>query len=222
MESSGSEDEEDEEEDDNSSDEEAIVTTGVQPKRGILDSETEPSDQEFEGVDLDESSSVGLPDNLEEQPQDEEPIDPTARLALVNMDWDNMRAIDIFTAFSSILTSAQKQVDRKASSSASSAPDGKLINVRIYPSEFGKERIAQEEKMGPLVEARHENQSIEQLNNVTDLSSGHGSRRQTHNANSHEDSQDGEELNDDGTNMDKLRTYQLERLRSVWSSLNRC
>jgi NUC153 domain len=56
----------------------------------------------------------------------------SSRIAVVNLDWDNIRAIDLLAVFSSFLVSG-----------------GRLLKVSIYPSEFGKEFMEREETEGP-------------------------------------------------------------------------
>lgn len=56
----------------------------------------------------------------------------TKRLAVCNMDWDRVRAVDLMVLFSSFLP-----------------PGGAVLSVKIYPSEFGKERMKEEELNGP-------------------------------------------------------------------------
>lgn len=56
----------------------------------------------------------------------------TKRLAVCNMDWDRVRAVDLMVLFSSFLP-----------------PGGAVLSVKIYPSEFGKERMKEEELHGP-------------------------------------------------------------------------
>jgi NUC153 domain len=58
--------------------------------------------------------------------------DVSSRVAVVNLDWDNIRAADLMAVFSSFLPSG-----------------GRLLKVSIYPSQFGKERMAREETEGP-------------------------------------------------------------------------
>ena len=58
--------------------------------------------------------------------------DATKRLALVNMDWDNVRAVNLYVLLSSFCPTG-----------------GSVKLVTVYPSEFGKERLEHEEKYGP-------------------------------------------------------------------------
>uniref|UniRef100_A0A2M4AHI2 Putative esf1 n=1 Tax=Anopheles triannulatus TaxID=58253 RepID=A0A2M4AHI2_9DIPT len=58
--------------------------------------------------------------------------DSTNRLAVCHMDWDRIRAVDIMVLLSSFLP-----------------PGCSIKSVKIYPSEFGKERMQEEEERGP-------------------------------------------------------------------------
>jgi len=57
------------------------------------------------------------------------------RIAVVNMDWDNIRAADIFAAARSFVSEG-----------------GQVESVVVYPSEFGRERMEREELEGPPAE----------------------------------------------------------------------
>ncbi|XP_030263322.1 ESF1 homolog isoform X2 [Sparus aurata] len=57
----------------------------------------------------------------------------TARLAVCNMDWDRMKAKDLLALLNSFTPNG-----------------GAVLSVKIYPSEFGKERITAEQTQGPL------------------------------------------------------------------------
>lgn len=99
----------------------------------------------------------------EEEAEEEETIDPTTRIAIVNMDWDNLRSLDIYKVFQSILSSSYNPIEMESSKKGEGSkprvrgqptqkPDGRLIDVKIYPSEFGKERMAREEIEGPAAD----------------------------------------------------------------------
>ncbi|CBQ67586.1 related to ESF1-18S rRNA factor, nucleolar protein involved in pre-rRNA processing [Sporisorium reilianum SRZ2] len=151
--------------------------------------------------------------------------DDTCRLAAVNLDWDHVRAKDIYKVFSSIvsplatITAADAlQAHRRAAATGNSASTssrargapaisqvrGKLLHVRVYPSDFGKERMAKEDLEGPPAEIFK------------------GAKRRS----SRTDSSDDEEVTaktivqvDDGGEFDEeaLRTYQLDRLRYYYA-----
>ncbi|KAJ2231968.1 pre-rRNA-processing protein esf1, partial [Coemansia sp. RSA 475] len=73
----------------------------------------------------------GLSD-VEEDPEDIPRGDETRRFASVNMDWDHVRATDLFAVFSGF------------------KPDsGAVLSVKVYPSDFGAERMAKEAVEGP-------------------------------------------------------------------------
>lgn len=101
-----------------------------------------------------ESSSDGDSDDSISEEEDEEAFgldqsadeipmgEVTSRIAVVNLDWDNIRSADLLAVFSSFLPSG-----------------GKILKVAIYPSEFGKERMEREEMEGPPKEIFGQNKS---------------------------------------------------------------
>lgn len=100
----------------------------------------------------------------------------TYRLAACNMDWDRIRAIDLMVLFNSFLP-----------------PKGLIKSVVIYPSEFGKQRIQEEEVKGPveLVESKLSDDEDEGIENENEEGSGY--------------------------HMEKLRQYQLNRLKYYYA-----
>ena len=66
----------------------------------------------------------------------------TRRLAAVNLDWDHVRAVDLFKVFASALSPS-------TSAGGSSTAAGRVVRVAVYPSDFGRERMAREELEGP-------------------------------------------------------------------------
>ena len=89
--------------------------------------DSEFSDEDEEDA-IEEELSVG-PNQQQDVPTGE----VTPRIAIVNLDWDNIRAADLMAVFTSFLP----------------PNGGTLLKVSIYPSEFGKERLEREEMEGP-------------------------------------------------------------------------
>ncbi|KAL2651004.1 hypothetical protein R1flu_019132 [Riccia fluitans] len=106
------------------------------------------SEQEGRGSELDEdgeeeeeessssSSSSESESDAEEESKDDEKVpttdNETNRLALMNMDWDHIRAVDLLV----VLRSFQPK-------------GGSVDSVTIYPSEFGIEQMAKDATQGP-------------------------------------------------------------------------
>lgn len=117
----------------------------------------------------------------------------TSRLAACNMDWDKIRAVDLMVLFNSFLPAG-----------------GLILSVTIYPSEFGLERLKQEEITGPT--------------ELTDLKNSDATETAAAaNDNDDEgDEEDGQASGDDdeeGNNFqrEKLRQYQLNRLKYYYA-----
>ena len=56
------------------------------------------------------------------------------RIAIVDLDWDHVKAVDIYAVLRSFLPHG-----------------GELKRVTVYPSDYGIERMAEEEAKGPQV-----------------------------------------------------------------------
>lgn len=122
-----------------------------------------------------ESDAEEIEHNWGELDKDAESTDEvTRRLAVCNMDWDRIRASDLMVLFNSFL------------------PTGGIIeSITIYPSEFGLQRMKEEEIKGPpeLVDTKNE------------------------------DNSENEDENEEGSKyqMEKLRLYQLNRLKYFYA-----
>lgn len=149
--------------------------------------------------DSDDSDSFGFESDSEIEVEEEKPEegDPSHTFAVVNLDWDNVRAVDLMATFASFV------------------PKGGFIkSVSIYPSEFGKEQMQKEEIEGPpkdlfkskKKDAESDSDSDEELDlqNQEDLEKA---------ARKLYEEDDGEEDYDSKA----LRRYQLQRLRYYYA-----
>lgn len=151
------------------------------------DSSSSDGFSEMEDYDSDvesDNEELNIPGQITE---DSEGIDPTAVLACVNMDWDNLKAIDLMMTFQSFVPKG-----------------GKILSLRIYPSEFGKERMAREEIEGPPKEL---------------FQSSKKQKKSKDDSDSDIDIKDLYEEGDAEEDYDSkaLRRYQLERLRYYYA-----
>ena len=183
----------DEEEEQDSEDDDALVHLGHSESKPI-----DVPDEELE-VDLDETNFADLDAQAEafikadkERGFDSE-TEPTRRLAVVNLDWDNVKAIHLFKMFSSLVASGLPSTGDKKTSKFTIR--GQVRNVRIYPSDFGRERMAKEEREGPPSELFKKPKEFEHEDEVNEQ-------------NIYETGDAEEEVDEDA-----LRKYQLERLR---------
>ncbi|KAG6885584.1 hypothetical protein C0993_012586 [Termitomyces sp. T159_Od127] len=155
------------------------------------DSLAEINLDETEFADLDAQAAayaMANPDPVHEE------ANPSHRLAVVNLDWDHVRAVHLFKICASLLsaTAPLASSGKREKGVRGSVARGKVLCVRVYPSEFGKERMAREEKEGPPSEIfRKKSNGDEEVNaqNIYDVGG------------------------EDEYDKDALRNYQLERLR---------
>lgn len=156
------------------------------------------SSDEESSTDEDSESEVEEEDEVEQEAQkDNVPAgEVSTRIAIVNLDWDNIRADDLMAVFSSFLPSG-----------------GRLLKVAVYPSEFGKERMEREEMEGPPKEIFASRKAADDTAEQSDEESE-----------AEEDDEDIKAAiikPDDGSEFDSqaLRQYQLERLRYYYAVL---
>ena len=201
---SSDEDEEKEEKNDFSNKNSRGSSSQLKSSLHSEDSEIDLDENNF--ADLEQQVATYAKDHQEEETQ-EGPR--TARLAIVNLDWDHIRAHHLYKICASLVSptaplvrASTSSLERRQSHHIKSKRGdgagpvnvvrGKVFNVRVYPSDFGKERMAREEKEGPPPEIfKNKDIDIDDVDekNVYDV---------------------GEE---DDYDEDALRKYQLERLR---------
>jgi hypothetical protein len=99
------------------------------------DSSSSTSDHDSESQSADEDVHDDLNVRKKKSSQDEIPMgEETRRFAILHCDWSRMRAVDLLALFQSFVPSTGK---------------GAIEHVSIYPSDFGIEKMAQENQHGP-------------------------------------------------------------------------
>ncbi|KAK8161082.1 hypothetical protein BKA80DRAFT_344189 [Phyllosticta citrichinensis] len=158
---------------------------------GFSSSSEDDSDDEDDDEDEADVSdeAVEFPNNGND-PQVDEMEEATARIAVVNLDWDNIRATDLMAVASSFVPA-----------------QGRILKVAVYPSEFGRERMEREELEGPPREIFSKNKKKDESDSEEDSDSEDERIKQ-------------DLLQEDkGEEFDSkaLRQYQLERLRYYYA-----
>lgn len=118
----------------------AVSQNSEEDGEDISDEVSLGSDSEF-SVDLDETALPGAYDS----DSDLQEVS-TNRLAAVNLDWDHLRAVDLFKVFASVFNTTT------SAGPANIGAKPKVTRVTILPSDFGKTRMAQEDLNGPPAE----------------------------------------------------------------------
>jgi hypothetical protein len=153
------------------------------------DEDEEEDEDEDGGVEIEEAE---FPDMQAEQAA-VEMGEVSSRIAVVNLDWDNIRSTDLMAVFSSFVR-----------------PGGKIHKISIYPSEFGKERMEREELEGPpkeiFAKKREEDQESDSEDSEDDEEVDEKIKKDL-------------QKEDEGQDFDgaALRQYQLERLRYYYA-----
>lgn len=155
------------------------------------------SDESDSDSDSDSESDAEA-DEFEQEEEKPEEGEPTATFAVVNLDWENVRAVDLMSTFASFVPKG-----------------GNIASVTIYPSEFGKEQMQKEEVEGPPkelfrskkkkdIESDSEDDLDLDLTNKEDLEKA--ARKLYEEDNGEED-----------YDSKALRRYQLQRLRYYYA-----
>ena len=129
--------------------------------------------------------------------------DVTSRVAICNVDWDRINAQDLYVLLSSFKTAI-----------------GAINSVRIYYSKFGEERLTIEEQKGPAQFIFGKASCIDTLEVDNQESNQYVIDDQKSTDDQEEENQDNadsdEEVKDTKT-VEKLRKYQLERLKYFYA-----
>ena len=151
------------------------------------DEDLEEEEEEVFGLLNEEEGPGGIPKG-----------EVSSRIAVVNLDWDNIRAADLMAVFSSFVPSG-----------------GRIDKISIYPSDFGKERMEREEMEGPPKEIFGQNGIGPLEQDISDSAEEDDEEDEDERIKKSILKQDpGQEFN-----SAKLRRYQLERLRYYYAVL---
>ncbi|KAE9978871.1 hypothetical protein EG327_007209 [Venturia inaequalis] len=186
---SGSEDEEDESEEgmDGDLDDDEVVRRELREAEG-------GSEEELEMVELGEDVAF---EEEEEQTEGIPMGEVSSRIACVNLDWDNIRSVDLMAVATSF-----------------APPTGKILSVTIFPSEFGRERMEREEMEGPPKELFQDSKKKEESDSEED--SDEDSEEEDERVKKDLLKEDkGDELNSTA-----LRAYQLDRLKYYYAIIH--
>ncbi|KAF7008173.1 hypothetical protein CFC21_023009 [Triticum aestivum] len=185
-----------------------------------VEEESSSSDDEEEEEEDDECS-VGsdIAHYLMARHDDTPMIDKeTHRLAVVNMDWDHIKAVDLYMVMTSCIPKG-----------------GRVLSVSIYPSEFGLECMNIETTQGPStllgIHGDSDGDGGEDDNDNGNDSDSDEEDDEEDREHDSEDDNDGDEDDDNDSDEDndeedehdsdsennKLRTYELNRLRYYYA-----
>jgi len=135
----------------------------------------------------------------------------TSRIAIVNLDWDQIRAVDLLVTLRSLL------------------PDGinpmSIRKITVYPSEFGLQRLEKDRRFGPSLEqyrrrAIESSRAQEIVSSSSESSCAANPERSNQESisssssdseNSVDDSTDDEQ--DDDIANEQIRQYELDKMR---------
>lgn len=150
--------------------------------------EEDSDDEEYGGAAL---TTEGDMQKLQDEQAEVESGEVTKRIAIVNLDWDHVNSTDLYALFTSFIGESP----------------GRVTKVSVYPSEFGKERMQQEEIEGPPKELFKENKDDSDSDEAEDSDE--------------EDEKIKKKLMQEGDDQDfdsdALRKYQLDRLRYYYA-----
>jgi hypothetical protein len=164
----------------------------VEDAEFIEDGDSDTS-EEFEQF-LQERTEMNAEDPFDEIEEKNIPTgDETHRISVMNIDWENIHAQDLFVLFSSFCKGKQK-----------------ILKVEIFPSEFGIKEMERETREGPAKE-------IFEDNNVK-----HNKKNKSHDEDFGEiihnlDDAVDDNTKTDGVNQLKLRKYELRKLKYYYA-----
>ncbi|WEJ96285.1 pre-rRNA-processing protein esf1 [Yamadazyma tenuis] len=192
--SDSEDDKSDEDSDDESNESDDTAVASFDRARGEgLQSSSESDSSSSE--DSESEDEVEAESDIELEQGKPEEGEPSNTFAVVNMDWDNVQAVDLMATFVSFVPKT-----------------GFIESITVYPSEFGKEQMQKEQIEGPpkdLFKKKKAKKDDSDSDEEIDTKTAAGLERAAQKL--YEE--------DDGEDYDSkaLRRYQLQRLRYYYA-----
>lgn len=167
---------------------------------GFSSSESDSDSDDDDDEEEEEPQADTAPDmqKYHTEQADVEVGEVSNRIAIVNLDWDHIKSVDLMALFKSFVPVG-----------------GRIQKVSIYPSEFGKERMEREELEGPPQEIFKKKANDESDDEHEQDSEDDDDEAEDSDEEAKKDLL--KEGNDEDFDSDALRTYQLDRLRYYYA-----
>ncbi|XP_054166514.1 uncharacterized protein LOC128963986 [Oppia nitens] len=182
-------------------DEEVAIETIIPKKPKVMNARGDDSDEDSDNIsssseseedsDVDDEDSQEIDHNWNEWAKDVPQTEvATKRFAICNIDWDRINATDLFVLINSFKPSG-----------------GSVVSVRIFPSEFGLQRMKVEAEKGPIEFIKATKSDTNIIDNDIETSDN-------------EKDENNEDVDDDDEEIkssEELRKYELERLKYYYA-----
>lgn len=169
---------------------------------GFSSSESDSDEDDEEDDEDDQDAKVDTAPDMQKYHTEQAEVEVgevTNRIAIVNLDWDHIKSVDLMALFKSFVPVG-----------------GRIQKVSIYPSEFGKERMQREELEGPPQEIfKKKNKEEDEEDDNEQDSDDEDDEEEDSDEEAKKDLI--KEGNDEDFDSDALRTYQLDRLRYYYA-----
>ena len=184
-------------------------------KEEVEEKEDEENEEEEEESDtseefqqfLENMNQQNMEDLKDEEVEENIPMgEETSRIAIQNIDWTNIHALDLFVLLNSFCKGSQK-----------------VLKVEIYPSEYGMKEMAKENEQGPDKEIFTTEAIVQKAGSVKKDDKDKKKENKDKNEEEEENEENEEEENIDydssneGFDPVELRKYELKKLKYYYA-----
>ena len=190
-------------------------TTIKKNKKEKIEKENEEEDEELEGEEdvsdtseefkefLENMNKQNMEDFKDEEIEENIPMgEETSRIAIQNIDWTNIHALDLFVLLNSFCKGNQK-----------------VLKVEIYPSEFGMKEMAKENEQGPDKQIFTSEAIVQKSEDLMDKNIKKDQKNE--NEEQEEENEEEENVENDSSNEGfdpvELRKYELKKLKYYYA-----